>query len=107
MKNAHPIIQQALAPFLGVIYQQQGAIMEIETTVAGIPCLAKVTHFHRQAPWRGGAHTAPSDVDYYGFTECEFQICDRRGRPALWLENKMGVEDVDRITEEITQAMQD
>ena len=55
--------------------------MEIETRVAGIPCIARVTHYFRQAPHRGGAHTCDSDLDYYGYTECEFDILDRRGRP--------------------------
>lgn len=104
MQNAHPIMQQALAPFLGAAYQTRGSSMQIETTVAGIPCLAVVTHFHQQPPWRGGAHTAPSDVDYYGYVECDFRICDRRGRPAGWLEKKMDAQDVERITEEITKA---
>jgi len=80
---------------------------EIQTRVAGIPCIAKVTHFYRQAPWRGSAHTCDSDLDYYGYTECEFEILDRRGRPAPWLERKATDADRERITEEIKNQLGD
>ncbi len=80
---------------------------EISTRVAGIPCIARVTHFYRQAPWRGSAHTCDSDLDYYGYTECEFDILDRRGRPAPWLERKATDQDRDRITEEIINQLGD
>lgn len=80
---------------------------EIQTRVAGIPCIAKVTHFYRQAPWRGSAHTCDSDLDYYGYTECEFEILDRRGRPAPWLERKATDADRERITEAIETQLGD
>lgn len=79
--------------------------MDVQTRVAGIPCIARVTHFYRQRPWRGSAHSCPSDMDWYGFTECEFQILDRRGRPAPWLERKLTDDEVARIEEEITESM--
>lgn len=79
--------------------------MDVQTRVAGIPCIARVTHFYRQSPWRGGAQSCPSDMDWYGFTECEFQILDRRGRPAPWLERKLTDDEVARIEEEITESM--
>jgi len=110
MHNAHPIIQQALAPFLGAALTQKAAATmkprsQIETQVAGIPCLAQVLYFYRQAPWAGSAETAPSEMDYYGYTECDFVICDRRGRLARWLEKKMTQKDTDRITQEIKEMM--
>ena len=116
MSNLHPIMQQALAPFLGASFHQapsrktafhQRKNMEIETRVSGIPCIARVTHFFRQAPHRGGAHTAASDMDYYGFTECEFEILDRRGKLAAWLERKITDEDRQRIEQEITEYLED
>ena len=80
---------------------------EIQTRVAGIPCIAKVTHFYRQAPWRGSAHTCDSDLDYYGYTEREFEILDRRGRPAPWLERKATDADRERVAEEIETQLGD
>lgn len=107
MSNLHPIMQQALAPFVGAAFHTGDSRMEIETRVAGIPCIARVTHYFRQAPHRGGAHTCDSDLDYYGYTECEFDILDRRGRPAPWLERKATDEDRQRIEQEITEQLED
>lgn len=60
---------------------------EIETNISGIPALVKVIHFNQvQGSY---SHNAPSDYDYYGYTEMDYEICDRRGRPAPWLERKL------------------
>lgn len=64
-------------------------VLEFETRIAGIPAMIGVTYFHNQPPWRGSAHTAPSDLDYYGYFELEYDVLDRRGRPAPWLERKL------------------
>jgi hypothetical protein len=60
-----------------------------DTRIAGIPCQIGVTYFHYQPPWRGSAETCDSDWDYYGYTELEYDVLDRRGRPAAWLEKKI------------------
>lgn len=76
--------------------------MEIETRIAGIPCTINVTHFSQV---KGSySYSAPSDLDYYGYTECEFEICDRRGRPAPWLERKATDADLRRIEQEIIES---
>lgn len=105
MSQLHPIMQQALAPFLGASFHT-GENMKIQTRVAGIPCIAKVTHYFCQAPHQGSAHTCDSDMDYHGYTECEFDILDRRGRPALWLERKATDDDRQRIEQEITKQLE-
>jgi len=72
-------------------------IAEIETRVAGIPCLVGVTYFECV---RGSySYHAASDMDYHGYTECEFEVLDRRGRKAPWLERKL----TDKIIREIEQ----
>lgn len=80
-------------------------LAEIETRVAGIPCIVGVTYFESV----GGSFSyhADSDLDYYGYTECEFTVCDRRGRPAPWLERKLTAEDTSRIESEIAEQMND
>jgi hypothetical protein len=60
-------------------------IAEIESRVAGIPCIIGVIDYTNVA----GDSRADSDWDYTGYTECEFEICDRRGRPAPWLAKKV------------------
>ena len=78
-------------------------IAEIESRVAGIPCLIGVSHFDCV---RGSySYNAPSDMDYYGYTEIEWDVLDRRGRPAAWLERKLTDDDRQRIEQEIAEAM--
>lgn len=73
----------------------------IESTVQGIPCLIDVTHFKVVPPHRGSAWSCDSDLDYYGYEELEYVICDRRGRPAAWLERKVTDTDRDNIRQDI------
>lgn len=76
---------------------------EIESKVAGIPCLIGVTEF---SSVRGSySYNAPSDMDYYGYSESEWDVLDRRGRPAAWLERKLTDDDRQRIEQEIAEAM--
>lgn len=80
-------------------------IAEIEHRVAGIPCLIGVTHYESV---RGSySYNAPSDYDYYGYTESEWEILDRRGRPAPWLARKATAEDNTSIEEAISNALED
>jgi hypothetical protein len=74
-------------------------IAEIETNVAGIPCVVGVTRYNKV---RGDAR-ADSEMDYYGYTESEYVVCDRRGRPAPWLERKVSEKDTDRIETAIAE----
>lgn len=78
-------------------------IAEIESRVAGIPCLIGVSHFDCV---RGSySYNASSDMDYYGYSESEWDVLDRRGRPAAWLERKLTDDDRQRIEQEIAEAM--
>ena len=78
-------------------------IAEIESRVAGIPCLIGVSHFDCV---RGSySYNAVSDMDYYGYSESEWDVLDRRGRPAAWLERKLTDDDRQRIEQEIAEAM--
>lgn len=70
-------------------------IAEIESRVAGIPCIIGVTHF--ESVKGSYSYHAASDWDYHGYTECEFEVLDRRGRKAAWLERKLD----DKMTQEI------
>jgi hypothetical protein len=74
---------------------------EIETTIAGIPCLIGVISCEVYE----GSHSyhADSDLDYYGYTESEWVILDRKGYKAAWLEKKMSARDHDRIDSEVAE----
>ena len=74
--------------------------MDIQTTVSGIPCIARVTYFFKQEPL---GPMCDSDWDCYGYTEVDFDILDRRGRPAPWLERKLNDAERERISTEIEE----
>jgi len=77
--------------------------MIIRTRVAGIPCQAALTYYSPGVPMRitgsGFGDADPPEPD-----EIEFDILDRRGRPAPWLERKMTDSDHDRICGELINA---
>jgi hypothetical protein len=79
----------------------------VEVRIAGIPATVQVDSFTKVKPWRGGIMSCPSDLDYYGYTEMEYTICDRNGRPAPWLERKVTAKDTEAIEEAIINAMDD
>jgi len=74
-------------------------IAKIESRVAGIPCIIGVMNYTKV---RGSfSRNAASDMDYYGYCESEWEVCDRRGRPAPWLERKLNQSERDRIEQTI------
>lgn len=81
--------------------------MQIESNIQGIPCLIEVTTFSRVKPWRGCISNCPSSDDYYGYSEIEFDVLDRKGYRAKWLERKMTAEDKSRIESEILSQAED
>lgn len=72
-----------------------------DTRLAGIPCQVGVLNYERHAPI--DPRQAHSDVEAYGYTETDYVILDRRGRPAPWLQNKLG--DDSSILTEIQEQM--
>ena len=66
----------------------------IQTYLAGVPCQIAVSNFHRI---KGSySYNAPSDLDYYGYTDYDYEVLDRRGRPAPWLERKVSADDIEQ-----------
>lgn len=71
-----------------------------DTHVAGIPCQVRIVSYFRQRPL---GPRADSDVGCYGYTECEYELLDRRGYRARWLERKINADTDARICELIDQ----
>ena len=69
--------------------------------IAGIPCLIRVNTYVRVKPWRGSPSSCPSSDDYYGYTECEWELCDRKGYRARWLDKKFTRYERDLVEEAI------
>jgi hypothetical protein len=63
--------------------------VEIEARVHGIPCLVGVVYYNKVAP----CSRADNDWDYRGYTDCDYDILDRNGYKAAWLERKMTQQD--------------
>ncbi|MFT0533977.1 hypothetical protein ACMHYJ_14285 [Castellaniella hirudinis] len=76
--------------------------MILNTHIQGIPCQVSVTHYTPADP---GRITGPVDRCYPPEpAEVEFDVLDRRGRPAPWLERKMGDADARAVEQEIIAA---
>jgi hypothetical protein len=74
-------------------------LAEIETRIAGIPCIVGVTYFDRH----GACRHADSDMDYRGYVEVEWEVLDRRGRPAPWLSRKVTDDISDDIDAKVVE----
>ena len=80
-------------------------IAQIESRVAGIPCIIGVIEY--ECVKGSYSYHAASDWDYHGYTDTDWEVCDRRGRPAPWLTKKLTNKDESRIEREIDQYMND
>ena len=76
----------------------------IEAAVSGMPCFANPETVTIVPPWGGSAHTCPSADDYYGYTEVEFTLYDRKGYRAKWLEAKLTDDEISEIEDAIVEA---
>ena len=66
----------------------------IETTVAGIPAQIGVVDF---TSVRGSkSRNADSDLDFYGYTEIDFELLDRKGYRAAWLDGKADKQTIEQ-----------
>lgn len=82
---------------------QKHYIEEVVSRIAGIPCLIGVISYHQQ---RGSySYHADSDLDFYGYVEAEWDVLDRNGRAAPWLESKMSRRDEANIYTDISNCL--
>lgn len=81
--------------------ESRAAATTIPFTLSGIPCQIAVTDFRSVRPWRGSPQTCPSAADYYGYTEYDYTILDRKGYPAPWLSRKINSEIEAKIHEAV------
>ena len=77
----------------------------METHIAGIPCTVDYTIRGKYKPAKIDAD--PDSCYEAEYPEVEFTVCDRNGRPATWLEDKMTDEDRQRIENEILEQRDD
>ena len=77
----------------------------MQTHVAGIPCRIEFTVRGRYIPARINAE--PDYCHEAEYPDIEFEVLDRRGRPAPWLAKKLTDADIHRIENEILEYHND
>ncbi len=75
-------------------------MQEINYHVQGIPCIIRVTHVERTKPDPG---CTSSDMDFYGYFECEYEVLNMMGHASKWLEKKV----TDEIDKEIKTMVEE
>lgn len=73
--------------------------MTFDTRVSGIPCQCRVIRYDAGLPmritgWGFGDADPPEPPEF------DFEILDRRGRRAEWLERKLTEDDEERLLDE-------
>lgn len=73
------------------------------TTVCGMPCGVVVDSFQYSPPSRKPASLCSCPDEYYGHTDMEWHLIDRKGYQAGWLQEKMSDNDIEQLTIEIEE----
>ena len=76
---------------------------DFETIVCGIPCGVVIDSFIDIPSYKGSPHNCDSDLDYYGYTDIEWHLIDRKGYMASWLERKMDKREIADLETEIIE----
>lgn len=71
---------------------------DFDSHIQGIPCRIAIDNCYVQD---ADPSCTDSDADYYGYSEIDYTVLDRRGRPAPWLAKKATDKDNERIEREI------
>jgi len=77
---------------------------EIDVRVCGIPAIARVLHYRPYEPAYRRGH--PDNWEPASPPEIDFEILDRRGRPAPWLDRKLTNEDRARLERELIEYLE-
>ena len=72
--------------------------MIFDTKVAGIPCQCQVLYYQAGKP--AYIEGPPENATEAEPEEFEYEILDRKGRPAMWLQKKITPADDERLLEE-------
>ena len=80
--------------------------MEFETTCSGIPCIVRVTYWE---PYRPAFISGPPEDCYPAEGGCgDWEVLDRNGRKAPWLEKKLkgNCLELERLEREVFEHME-
>jgi hypothetical protein len=79
-------------------------VTEFESRVCGIPCIIRVKYWEVYIPAQRSGPPERCYPEEGG--EGDWEILDRKGRPAAWLEKKLTESDRQRIDAEIFNHME-
>ena len=80
-------------------------IAEVEHRICGIPCLIGVIEYtHVKGSFNP---REDSDWDFYGYTDSEWEVLDRKGRKAPWLAKKLDDKEEELVEEAIIEFFQE
>lgn len=78
----------------------------IDVFVCGIPCQVEVTRAKYIKPQSYSPYECDSDMDYYGYwSVLDYEVYDRKGYRAKWLENKMEPVDHDELYKYLAEIL--
>ncbi|MCK9369270.1 hypothetical protein M0R04_04965 [Candidatus Dojkabacteria bacterium] len=80
---------------------EQKYILKFASAFQDTPCIIGVVSYNITKPWYGNPQDCPSDLDYYGGVDIEWELLKFNGKPFDWLENKLTRKDRIGIEEEI------
>ena len=92
---------------MGLTFRNENdtVIDRFESYVQGIPCKVDVTYYSEGYVCKRRGHPDTWEEDEQPCIE--YDILDRRGRPAPWLESKATDDDHDRIFQEAMQHIKE
>jgi hypothetical protein len=78
---------------------------DFATKVRGIPCVCRVTHYRPFVP--GRISGPPEDCYPSEGAEFEFELlkANGKGKPMLWLQEKMTDDDINQLQDEYEAAV--
>ncbi len=78
--------------------------MKFDTQIEGIPCICKVTYYSPAKPMTGSGY---GDCDPPEEEEFDFEILDRKGYRAHWLERKVDTHVEFRLQDEYLKIVKE
>lgn len=75
--------------------------MEFHTRVQGIPCICRVLGYTKPDHYVSSHQIDPPQPE-----EFEFEILDRHGRPAQWLERKITSDDESELLSQFKERQE-
>jgi len=75
----------------------------VDCNSLSFPCQIGVLTFDVIPPWRGNIMDCDSDVDYYGYTDFEFDLLDEDGAVLDGAYEKLSQREIDGLEDEVLE----